>query len=290
MPRSVLSFASFCAAASCGSAVAQSSTVENILKTALINPKSPKWAERGYLQGPFDVSSQKLPVNFKGHSTTQVQVALGNGDSPTKGKYETTAQYQARLRQTPVRSLFGKVQKSSPIAFSAAPSWVDYNADTQQMKVHFAFLEDEDSGLGIVTEAGSTTARKYTGTNGFGAQVEISERSQTSFGFSVTNSKDFWFVPIAKGEYEYEQKYRLTFNLPIPLKSAPRFENAVRALFIGYIAPPEKGIDLTDYHKATFDSPYETSSWRHYACLRVKSVWLYDTRTGFIYAKMNPKS
>ena len=257
----------------------------------MINPNSPEWAKKGYLQVPFNVASQKLPVNFKGHSAKQVYAALGDDDNKEKGKFETTAQYQARLKKTPSRLLFGTVQKSSPFAFSVGASWTDYDADSQQMRVNFGFLQDNDSdNLGIVTEAGSSASGKYTGQNGFGAQVQISEQSESKFGFCVTNKQQFWFAALPSQEYDIEKKYRLSFNLPIPLKSAPAFEKNVRALYIGYIAPPDKEMALTDYHKATFDSPYQTSSWRLYACLRVKSVWLYDGKTGYVYAKMNPKS
>lgn len=287
----ILFFACTSSILGCSLALAQFGASLNVQSAnESINPRSPVWAKQGYLQVPFNAGAKNLPRNFKGHSTKQVYASPFSTAVPVKRKYETTAQYESRVKKlSSSGTLFGKVQKSSPLAFSVAPAWVDYDADHQDMKVHFAFRGAEGGTLGAVTEFGASASRRYVATNGFGAQVEVSESSGSAFGFTVTNWKDFDFVPIAANN-SYSVKKRLTLEMMVPLNSAPRVEKSVKALFVGYIVAPGKKNSLADFTQATFDSPYSRSFWRNYVYIRLKSVLLYDSKTGDIVARMNPKT
>jgi hypothetical protein len=258
--------------------------IESIFHLSSIDPSPQIWAKRGYIQYPFDVFSSNIMPNFKGHSTTQIYASLYNSGTPTKGKFETTEEFQERLRRANSKPLFGKVRKSSPLAFSVSPSQIDYNADSEEMKVYFYFWENPEGGLSIMSENGKTITKQYVAQNGFGAKTVVTETSRISFGFSVVNYEKFWF-----SDTDISKRHALTFQFRVPRSSAPKFENSAKGLFIGYISAPEHEMRGSGRESATFDSPYASVTILNYVCIRLKLSLLYNSKTGYVYARSLPK-
>src|SRR5215216_856763 len=75
----------------------------------------------GYLQDPFNFAAKTLPTGFLGHNPVQIYEALSARNSISKGRYETTPQFEQRRGNLLARPLFGKVYLGSSIAFVVRP-------------------------------------------------------------------------------------------------------------------------------------------------------------------------
>ena len=259
---------------------------------------------QSYTFSPININAKKLPVNFLGHSPVATYYSL-NDRKASKGKFETSAQFEARQKKLLARPLFNGVYSWSVLGFAVAPSWCDYNADTQQFKAHFALYQGDvyeplklslnrrpdDFSLGDMHDVLRTTTQSYLeysdtyeAQNAFGAQVTVESEGRSTYGFAVTNWKDFAFVPTG----ENSNVYRLSYNTKVPPSKAPRLEKDISVLYVGYPTKPYQLNDIAG-KSATYDSPYASSTSFYYTAFRLKEVWFYDGASGYIFGKLLPK-
>ena len=248
-------------------------------------------AQSGSLQVPMNVDAKKLAPNFVGHDAVQIYKGTF-GHSVSKGKYETTPQYETRKRKAWMKPLFGKVYMWSPIAFDLPSNWCDYNADTKKFRAHFMLIKTAQvSGnnynsskevLNGITAGWLENRGSYNAQNAFGAKVRVDTIVKERYGFQVTNWKNFPFVQFRDGDY------RVTCDLKVAPAAARRLENDIRVLYVGYLTTPYRAQNAY-YSPATYDSPSSDTFSYHFVCFRLKSIWFYDGVTGFIYGKMSPQ-
>lgn len=101
-----------------------------------------------YEQKPFDLSLQKLPVNYYGiDERTLLTGLLKRKEVEKKGEFETTEQYRQRLKQEQSKPLAGNLLIDSLMAASYEVIQAAYDADQQLMSVSLPMPRATKSGI-----------------------------------------------------------------------------------------------------------------------------------------------
>lgn len=219
-----------------------------------------------------------------------------NSKKSSKGRFETSSQYAARRARLTSKPLFDSVYMWSPLGFSVAPSWCEYNADTRDFTAHFALYKGTayeklggfDLGgshevLRTATQSYVDYSRSYRAQNAFGAEVTVDSEGRSTYGFGVMNWSDFRFVPTSGDG----NTYRLSYKTSVSPTTARRLEKDIRVLYVGYSTTPYQLQDI-EGKSATYDSPYSSYNSFYYTALRLKEVWFYDSESGTIFGKTRP--
>ena len=269
---------------------------KSILLTLLsFGMTAPSFAQ-GFSWSPVNVKAKKLPVYYLGHSPSTVYPAF-ESKKISKGRYETTSQYEARRNRLTSKPLFGQTFMWSPLGFCIPPSWCDYNADTRIFTAHFALYKDTEYSfdnsdfssassfeyLRTLTQSYQDYSRSYRAQNAFGAETTVYSEGTTNYGVGIINWKDFRFVPTeSSGE-----KCRLSYQTTLSPVAAQRLEKNIRLLLVGYSTTPYQ---ITDYsgRTATYTSPFAEDHRYYFVALRLKEAWFYDITSGYIFSKTTP--
>jgi hypothetical protein len=165
--------------------------------------------KRGYSGTPFNPAVARLPANYQGNNAdTLYQLIEKREKSRTKGEFETTEQYRARIERQDRQPLAGSLQVTSLLAFKLADVKFHYDADRQVMQLYVpaAFAVDEldqidNSKLALKLHE-SVSSRSYAASNAFGATAVVKERDVKSTEIGVVNAGDFDFrtIKIAEGK------------------------------------------------------------------------------------------
>jgi hypothetical protein len=227
---------------------------------------------------PFDLTSESLPRNYAGDPFMPVYEAVVL--VKPKSEFETTAEYATRSHPD-VPAPLAFVVHSKP--FNGVE--MKYDADSETISVS---VEPFTVPLGV------GNARETTGylvdrivrdvshgpaSNAFGATVTIEKTSQ-----------DFLLLtrptvgPLSGG---------VQFSFHLPRNEAERVKPSLRLLLIGSVAPVQEApIKVKDAKangfqliEATLEQPFEFSTRYFSLNFDVADVWLFDERTGKVYAK-----
>lgn len=98
-----------------------------------------------------------------------------------KDEFETTAQFQARIRQQADREFPGSTVS---VAVKVSPYKISYNADAGTLTLEMARSDYavKRSGLSVTEiESSSRVTGRYAAQNSYGAEIEVEERSDSEF-------------------------------------------------------------------------------------------------------------
>ncbi len=248
----------------------------------------------GYSTVAIDPSATKLPNGYMGQDPAACFVNIVHKVATTKGEFETTEAYNARLAKLKTAPVVGSLSVGDVYAFKLMPDIVssDYDADKQILHVRMKATRTVDPFDGPLDDMQSLELKdtavsvdQHDATNGFGAQTTVTEAKDNEVDLLPMNIKAF------KLSDTDDYKTQLT-NVPLPLSTAPAVKPNIAILAIGHLQV-FKGNNyigtLTNTHEATFSNPYQLETLHAYLIMQVDQFWVFNTQTGDVYAKVAPK-
>ena len=236
------------------------------LLARLIQAQEPKLA---YSTSVLDTSVQQLPRRFAGHDPKRIYAALTKKFTP-KGEFESTQQYQDRLRSENEKPLFGDLTPKTLLVSMASPCIESvYDANRQVLSVtintHFStgYGDTEVEIERLVISDKQVAVRLPAGT-----LLTLNERESSFF-------------------LRFDNRFNLLDASTHPnteLRMAPDRARAAKAnlriLFLYRLVSP--CFQETPAHRL-----FSSDAWCKYTYLTVniEEVWLYDFETGEIYCK-----
>jgi hypothetical protein len=195
-----------------------------------------------YSTSPFDQSVQKLPSCFSGHDFQRLCDAL---IVTRKDEFETTQQYEDRLRALTKKPLFGNLTLRSVFVFSTEPSLdqVRYDADRKKLDVTFP------TEYGIVT---------------------------------IRSRDDYCELQLKNADHLHNSRYDKSLTLGLLNTDVDTAKDAtlnLRILFLCHLV--RTGSSETPYAQAIHEEPVN----RYYVSAKLEEIWIYNFATGDIYAK-----
>ncbi|WP_146175692.1 hypothetical protein [Agrobacterium pusense] len=153
------------------------------------------------------------------------KAALGDG----KGEFETTADYEKRLKAASAALQIKSVVVEHPQESEDPFSYVKYDADTQKFKIFIGWIVGTLDGIDyrhmdkVVLSETLVSADKYIATNSYGAQAEVDRKVSDVIAIKSWNTfpKDIWWkLPrTADGDEGY------SIYVPVPIERAKTFES-----------------------------------------------------------------
>ena len=145
----------------------------------LQNNKRIKSKTNSYDNKSFNLSSEKLPENYLGHDIKRVFATLSKRLT-TKGEFETTEEYQTRIKKELGETIYGLLTIDNIYAFKPMVGVdTNYDADKQILR---ATVKPEpifnpenlrDERLTFTIRIDHQNKGVYVGQNPFGAKKEI---------------------------------------------------------------------------------------------------------------------
>lgn len=229
---------------------------------------------------PIDLSAETVPAGFVPHDPATVFAAL---TPPKQDSFESTRQYQARIgtpdpTTTWVFTLEPTVGRNVPM-LSALGS-LTYDADREELSIplhtdprHEGYSADMKKAA-ILLKRVTTGTRRVKGSNAFGASQMIDEVTTSEYNLYIS-SKDTYTGSV-------------TLRVPMSPDTARDAIANIRVLVVAGGA--SDGPTVTTGHfegHATLENP--TARIRHYYNINVpvKSVWIYNKKTGVVYQKLD---
>lgn len=264
-------------------------------------PASEKLSDR-YSKVPFDPSIGKVPEGFRGHDLVSLYFALA-GKLKGKGEFETTEAYNKRIDALMAEPVLGQLTPRSMLAtvigLTSGGEFSDlqYNADTQLLSVNKSLdkvpygvddLKAIDTRRVISTGLDFVKAgRTYVGQNAYGVKKRVVEKDEYICDLIMVNPGELGFK---KPEHDFlGNEQNISFDLTMDPATAQKVKSNLKLLVLFQVGAPYVGISK-DYDSATIDNPVDLTTHRFFIFARVSEVWLYDSRTGEVFAKFPAKA
>lgn len=258
----------------------------------------------------FDLNAKSLPPLYRGHDVAQLSLKLAaKGESKGKGEFETTEQWQQRIKKEEAEPILGGLLLSGVYAFalegvmdcdpwgkpyeSNEPFKIKYDADTSTFKVDIESEIRDTMNESYGGERGWTARRvvklgrtysdegSYIGMNAYGATAEVSKTNVATYAvdFPSTRHVDqenpsiFGSIEPIHGEFV------------VPAEQAPANKQSVGVLAVCKLQPP---FYRNDHHSstATIDSPDAITSNDNYVVAELLAFWVYNKTSGEVYTRI----
>jgi hypothetical protein len=222
-----------------------------------------------YRNEPFDPAAKVLPHPYYGYDpVVYLKVARDEAareqKARTKDEFETTAQYQERLKKMDLSNPLA----TSTYAFGVKPTGVSYDADKQTFTLRFR-PEEAEGNVNYMRAMLQTIVKdtgRHTAENAFGAAFTVQESSVTIY--------KLWLVR-AQG------LPGCTATVNVPPAEAKLMNADIRALAVVKPVVPFESMDQ-EYSKPTFSSPRQIETVTGGIFGRLVGVRFYDWSTGRI--------
>ena len=243
---------------------------------------------QGFSEIPFDDSLKMLPANFIGHDPKQLYQTLA-GALKEKDEFETTADYNERIKNALKEPLFGRLTPLSTFAVSANMQELEkYDADKRifnvQALVYDAPKKTDSNSVALDTSAFEEKSLGiYKGENAFGAKRDIEKKERWIYRIVLKDAQRF---NIKEGDVLDSLPFikTLSFSMPMETDAARAAKPNLKLLIIFNLVAPYIE-EKTDYLEPTVDFPTDVTAHKYYIHADVKSLWLYNSVTGEVYAR-----
>lgn len=248
-----------------------------------------------YDESPFVPTIVKLPPGYMGHNPKMIFEHLEKRGMIKKDEFESTSDFQKRMSSLKLTPVYGKCTENAIYAFASRSLDIKYDADTSKLTValkaersyitydeaarftenlkvreKYAAKEAFNSRYSFLKLDGNTTSRNYSGTNGFGASIEVSEMVVHEDGLTFS-MPDF------------------SSNLPVTIICSPdKAKKLKESLYVLVLAQLEEPFYAKGFEgrNATFDNPSSFYVVQNYIHVRVVGLLFYDMKTGEIYGRL----
>lgn len=220
----------------------------------------------------FDASLKVLPANFSGSS---IVAAFGAFRVVPKGEFETSEEYEKRLKNLPV----GTYAFVVPSRYTEAT----YDADSAMLSLTPTAIHPGDGysptqHAGVELSRENERTRKYLGTNAFGASIPIEEYAYDCLSLIT----DLHAFP--------------TLSANVERSAAPQTKQNARVLVIVTL---DQESAMAEFHEhlglatgyrhdsPTFDDPEELSVRDYSVRAKVQGFWIFNRSTGVVLGRFD---
>jgi hypothetical protein len=248
----------------------------------------------------FSTDWQKVPMGFQGDDVEKIYRILSKSPN-LKGKteFETTADYQKRISDLSKIPLPNK-SADSVLTFIYHPKFDSYSskltskydADAQTLEINLEVrtltyvIDNENLGL---TRTPSVMARDvdlkpmgtYEGETAYGVKRTIERSLMTYYFIGINNANSFSGI---KSGYDR----RIKFTLPLAPAKAKEIKENLAVLYVGKLVSPFSALSGSRL-KPTVDKPRDLTVGEFILTMNVSDIWFYNSTTGEVVAKFNPK-
>jgi hypothetical protein len=266
-------------------------------KPTKIERLPPKEEKEAYSTKPFDTKVTALPAGYTGHDIVALYKRLSKA-FPPKDEFESTEAYQRRLQGEYSKDTFAFL---ITLGFAI---YASYDPDAQNILIevsaeHVLNLDSDlihkpkessrynpwsDHETVINVKRIDSASNKYEAGNKLGAKTVVTEHTGKDYGIGLVNNDSF--PPPEK--YRIQQRLR-NINLKISPDEARDLKGNLGVLLICRVragGDPPKYFFPSYYHvKPTMDSPTEISFLQYFVKVDLFEIWVFNRRTGSIYAK-----
>lgn len=253
-----------------------------------------------YLTGDFDPMVEQLGANFFGHDPEAVITVLKQSDANTpKSEFETTAQYEARQKESHPDSrtlvfVFGDPEQRTT-TIGQGPAF-KYDADTQIMSAGLVSRE-RSFGHQVVNSKKFHTLtathvlrsrKEYVGTNAFGASVTITEIRIDEYGIILENFSDV-FAPGVGPLNRLTHEVEAQISLPMSIDMAKELKPNLRLAIICRLNEAKVYRDFA-LQTPTISDPYDSYTQKYYASVTPEQLMVFDQKTGKILMRVGKQT
>ncbi len=224
---------------------------------------------QSYLNTPFDPGTSSLPSGYYGYDpevfVKGYQEATVTGQrAQQKGEFETTADYQKRLKEMHTQNPF----TNKTYAFAVATTNISYDADSQTFKIGFkpGPASHNINYVSVLLKHGAKDMGSYRAQNAFGASFTVTK--------SLFSSYELWLT-----QAEGITACMISANVSIP--EAKTMKPNIFALLVVKPLRPYASVNTT-FSDATFSEPHENVYETGTIYAKSLEVRFYDEGTGRI--------
>lgn len=225
-----------------------------------------------------------------------------------QGEFETTLEYQARIRLAIDTPIADGIKAGSEVAFVIPSSLqnnleyfdifltTSYDADQGKMLVQFYpsltyqlgepkdiyALNDRPNDLhsiALLWGGSNPFFKSWTASNAFGASVVVKDEQYDAYGLAFDLGH-----PLEKQKLLALIGEGAAASFLVPVEEARIIKNRLRVLVLCELKDNPL-MSATDYHKATITDPNETTARYKYLHVAPIGLWIFDEETGKVYLK-----
>ena len=243
-------------------------------KPSKVLPKSVELPS--YASQDFNASVEKLPANFTGNDCELLGEKL-RGMDLSKGEFETSAAYKARIDSLGDTPLVGTLLIGSAVAFVPEDSaYSTYDADTSTMRLRLpAETANVRVGTNYVASAAlkerETSAESYSASNAYGKTVNVRKAFYKTCAVGFTN------IDQIRDRRQFLRD--IAFN--IDPSEAKAIGKNIRIAYVGKLAAPYYA-KYSRYLEPKIDSPYEAFWTGDTVLINLSQLIVFDKISGKI--------
>jgi hypothetical protein len=241
-------------------------------------------------EAKVELTTEALPINFKGDDIEEIYEKLRNMKLVKKGKYEITEEWKRKIDDN-----YQSILNDDTIYFIKNWMKLHYDADKQNFIEYFRL----ESGFGLnnmfLSIRWDRVNKSYIAQNAFGAKVPITLEETTKYYIVPLNKKD-----IVKNDAMIEKYYKMhgvghydmVIELPVSLEKAK--QSSLHALIVFKPRPLGTASDYTFVTERstrkppTWESPSDLQSMSYFIFGDLLEIWIYDSNSGEIISKYKP--
>jgi hypothetical protein len=257
--------------------------------------KKPQENIAKYDTNQFDLGAEQLPKDYLGHDLEKLYSELEQ-KFPKKTEFETKETYKKRLHsssyqgiyaftvQSPITSKYDPERKQLQIDIQASGK---YNPD-QEQEIYRKQIYDRDGEACITVKSLNVGSKTYTGTNRFGATVDVKQYQLLSYGIALVNKQR-----LERDQYSGRGR-RIAFNLMLEPEEAKGLKENLGVLVICRLKP--SGVpEMYTFRSAggiepTIKTPLEVIESERLIYADLIEVWIYNRKSGAILSKRKIES
>ena len=233
-----------------------------------------------YTTESINPSFNQLPRNFTGHDLRAIQHLLSAKSVQfTKKEFETTKQFEERLKTETQKQLIGTLTLNDKFIFSFIPANLEYTADKQQFSVEFNGYREQ-----IIWKTQKIGERRYVGQNAFNVKKLVTETTFHSWHLIVNENDQEACILNPLLAYASKQCFQRSLMLSATTSQAIKIKNDIRLFVYGQIVFPYIS-SKTSQTEASVTSPYAKSETMYYVHFRPHSSGLYNLKSGELLSR-----
>lgn len=243
----------------------------------------------GYASTPFSTSAKTLPAHYLGHDAERVYVAIQHKIKLSRGEYESSDHFAARLKNASRAMLYGGMHLSDVYAFQVnnRESYVannvniSYDADHQTLHVSPVFTS-ENSITYFDFRSHNDESSRYSASNVYGVQKTVGKLRESNYRVLITNINDFDTV-------DNLWQTKIVTEVPMSPATARLTRSHINVLAVGVLTQRSGSYTTTMTEKSTptIDNPIDYGGVGHYICVKVTKFVVYDELSDKILATVS---
>jgi len=263
-----------------------------------------------YSQVPFHIGATQLSPSFAGHDIVRLWNALHDFSKIRKDEYETTGAFNQRLAALQLKPLIGTITETSVLAFlvpktdkaasypSMSPGYYsEYDADKGFLRVDVRLSYYSPKAItqgaphlqdyfgAAVTVSSHSKISSYVGSNAYGATTKVIHEDEQRYEALWDNAKEYFKKDAV---YSWTGTYDIGYDIQAEPETARRIRETLSALVVLQVKDDTPTFEESQDTSATFSSPYSSHTARHFLNTKLLAVWLFDSSSGKIFAKIEP--